>query len=179
MMTNRAMYLLAAIALTTAHVHAGPVAEADQRFVTEAASGGLMEVELGRMAASQASSERVKQFGKRMVDDHRKANAELKQLARQESIELPKTMSPKHQAMVDRLGKVRAAEFDRAYMEMMVEDHAEDVEKFREHAQSAKDPDIKAFAARNTPTLEAHLKLANDINAEVKSATSGARPSAD
>src|SRR4029450_10674898 len=53
----------------------------DKDFVMEAAMGGLMEVDLGRIAAQQGSTDAVKQFGQRMVDDHSKVNSELASLA--------------------------------------------------------------------------------------------------
>src|SRR5262245_47473077 len=62
---------------------------AEREFITKAASGGRMEVELGRYATTHAASDRVKQFGQRMVDDHTKANDELKQVADRQSVPLP------------------------------------------------------------------------------------------
>lgn len=50
------------------------LAAADKKFLMEAAMGGMMEVELGRLAAQQGTSESIKQFGQRMVDDHSKAH---------------------------------------------------------------------------------------------------------
>ena len=54
---------------------------ADQKFVKKAAQGGMAEVELGKLATQKASSDDVKKIGQRMVDDHTKANDQLKQIA--------------------------------------------------------------------------------------------------
>jgi putative membrane protein len=152
--------------------------KADREFLTEAASGGLMEVELGRIAETHATNPRVKQFGQRMTRDHSKANTELKELAARESVTLPDTMKDEHRVEVTRLSRLQGAEFDRAYMQMMVKDHEHDVEKFREQSRSAADPDVKTFATRTLPVLEAHLRMAKDIAGEA-GATSGARPRRD
>ena len=144
-------------------------------FVVEAASGGMMEVELGKHAATHAASDRVKDFGRRMVEDHGKANDELKQVSQRESITLPATMSKRDRQEVDRLTKLRGAAFDRAYMEAMVADHEKDVAKFREQSRAAEDPDVKDFATRTLPTLESHLEMARDISAGIGRTTSGAR----
>ena len=146
----------------------------ERDFLTEAASGGQMEVELGRMAATHASSPRVKEFGQRMATDHGKANAELKRVAAKESVKLPDTMTAEHRERVSRLANLQGPEFDRAYMREMVRDHEEDVAKFRETAHSAKDPEIKNFAAKTLSTLEAHLQMAQNV-AEASRATSGGR----
>src|SRR5262245_56810317 len=138
--------------------------KADRAFLTEAASAGLMEVELGRVATTHAASERVKQLGQRMIDDHRKANADMKKFATRESITLPDTMMEDHREMTTRLSKLQGPAFDQAYMQAMVKDHEEDVAKFREQARSAADPDVKAFATKTLPTLENHLRMAKEIS---------------
>jgi putative membrane protein len=149
--------------------------KAEHEFIKDAASGGMMEVELGRLAATRAASPRVKEFGQRMVDDHGKANNELKQIAKQESVTLPETMTDQHREEVSRLSNLQGAEFDRAYMQAMLKDHQEDVEKFRQEASSGKDSSVRDFAKKTLPVLQSHLKMAQDIHAQTSQATSGAR----
>jgi len=149
-------------------------AGSDQHFVMEAAKGGLAEVELGKLASDKASSDQVKQFGKRMVDDHGKANDELKSLAQSKNITLPTSVDPKDKAFEDRLSKMSGEQFDRAYMQHMLADHRKDVNAFRTESQSGKDPEIKAWAAKTLPTLQEHLKQAQDTNKAV--GTSGSTP---
>lgn len=140
---------------------------ADHMFVTKAAQGGLAEVELGKLATDKATNEQVKQFGQKMVDDHGKANDELKSLAQSKSITLPTDLSVKDKALRDRLSKLSGAAFDRAYMQAMLKDHREDVNEFRTESKSGSDPEVKQWAAKTLPTLETHLKLAQDDNKAV------------
>jgi putative membrane protein len=168
------------MAVAVAALVAAPAGAVEQKstgkvrpFVEEAASGGMMEVELGRHAATQASSDRVKDFGRRMVADHEEANDDLKQVAQRDSITLPATMSKHDRQEVDRLTKLHGPAFDRAYMEAMVADHEKDVATFREQSRSAEDPDVKDFATRTLPTLESHLQMARDISGEMHRTTSG------
>ena len=160
----------AALALGLTAAAAGPAraAQADQAFVEEAASGGRMEVELGRYATQHAKDPQVKKFGQRMVDDHGKVNAELSRVAQKESITLPAKLAEKHEESVTRLTALKGAEFDREYMKAMVDDHEEDVAKFRDVAQSAGTPQVKAFAQKTLPTLEEHLRMAKDIQARME-----------
>jgi len=132
----------------------------DQHFVMEAARGGLAEVELGQLASQKAQSDQVKQFAQRMVQDHSKANDELKTIAQQKNITLPTDLESKDKSLRDRLQKLSGAEFDRAYMQAMLTDHRKDVNDFRKESQSGKDPEVKSFAAKTLPTLEEHLQLA-------------------
>ena len=116
------------------------------------------EVELGRLASEKASSSEVKQFGQRMVEDHGKANDELKQLATQKHVDLPAEPSAKHKATKARLEKLSGEQFDKAYVADMLKDHKKDVAAFEKQSRSAKDPDLKSFAAKTLPTLQDHLK---------------------
>ena len=96
-----------------------------------AAEGGLAEVALGQLAVEKASSSDVKKFGQRMVDDHSKANDELKQLASQKNVDLPQDLSAKDKATKSTLEKLSGEQFDQAYMKAMVKDHKKNVTDFR------------------------------------------------
>jgi len=135
----------------------------DATFMKKAARGGTAEVELGQLAVQKASNEQVKQFGQRMVDDHTKANEQLKQVASQKQVDLPQEMSAKDKATKARLEKLSGAQFDRAYMADMVKDHRADVAEFSRESKMAKDPAVKSFAEQTLPTLREHLKEAEKI----------------
>jgi putative membrane protein len=139
------------------------IGDTDTTFVQKAAQGGIAEVELGQLAAQKASSEDVKKFGQKMVDDHSKANDELKQLAAQEHIDLPQQMTAKDKATKARLEKLSGARFDRVYMYNIVKDHEKDVAEFERESQMAKDPALKGFAQQTLPTLREHLLEAQKI----------------
>ena len=139
------------------------LAPADRQFVRKAAEGGLAEVELGKLASEKADSPEVKQFGQRMVDDHTKANDQLKQVANEKGIPVPDKLSAKDAATKAHLEKLSGKAFDRAYMRDMVTDHIKDVNEFRMESKNAKDPDVKNFASQTLPTLKDHLKEAKSI----------------
>ncbi len=139
----------------------------DQTFVKKAAEGGMAEVQLGQLAADKASTDEVKKFGQRMVSDHGKANDELKSLAQSKNITLPSDLDAKDKALHDRLAKLSGAAFDRAYMQHMVSDHRKDVNEFKKESTSGRDSDVKAWASKTLPTLEEHLKMAEDANKAV------------
>jgi putative membrane protein len=160
-----ALLLPGGIALGAGQSDKVPSAEA--KFIKDAAEGGIMEVELGRLAAEKAASAQVKEFGKRMEQDHSKANKELEQLAAKKNIDLPKQLDGKHKAEVDRLAKLSGEKFDREYMQAMIKDHKEDVAKFQREAEKGKDPDIKQFASQTLPTLKKHLELAQTTGQQV------------
>ncbi len=148
----------------------GKLASGDRKFVMDAAKGGLAEVELGKLASEKASNDGVKQFGKRMADDHAKANEELVKLAQDKGVTPPAALDGKHAKLRDRLAKLSGADFDRAYVDEMVRDHRKDVKDFRTAADKGKDPDVKSFASKSLPTLQEHLKEVEGLQSQVKAA---------
>src|SRR5271168_3599065 len=102
-------------------------AVSDAQFARKAAQGGMAEVKLGQLAQEKGTSDSVKKFGQRMVEDHTKAGDELRRSASQENITLPDAISAKDKATYDSLSKLSGATFDRAYARDMVRDHEEDI----------------------------------------------------
>ncbi len=141
----------------------------DQNFMMKAAQGGMAEVKMGQLATQNAQSQAVKDFGQKMVDDHTKANDELKGLAGQKSVTLPTDLDAKDQATYDRLSKLNGAAFDKAYMRDMVMDHRKDIADFQHEANNGRDPDVKAWASKTLPTLQEHLRIAQDTDTKVRS----------
>jgi putative membrane protein len=136
---------------------------ADTDFMKKAAQGGMAEVALGELAIKNGSNPDVKKFAQRMVNDHTKANDQLKQLAQQKGVELPQGLTAKDKGTKEELSRFSGAKFDRQYMEDMVTDHKKDVADFQRESMSAQDPDLKNFAVQTLPTLQEHLKQAESI----------------
>lgn len=147
---------------------ASNVSEEDSKFAVEAASGGMMEVQLGELAQQKASSQQVKDFGAMMVRDHSKANDELKAIALNKNITLPPAPGEDHMDHIKKLSEKSGKEFDKDYMRMMVKDHEDDINKFEKCSKDAKDADLKAFAEKTLPTLREHHNAAKKINDAIK-----------
>jgi len=145
---------------------------ADTHFAIKAAQGGMAEVKLGQLAATKASNPDVKAFGQKMVDDHTKANDQLKSIAQDEGMTLPGDVNQKQQATYDKLSKLSGADFDKQYVKSMVTDHEEDVKEFRKEANSGKDEKIKSFASQTLPTLQEHLDMIKSIQSKMGSGSS-------
>ena len=146
----------------------------DEKFMKDAAGGGMAEVRLGELAEQHAASDAVKEFGQRMAKDHQKANDELKQLASQKGVQLPTSIDSTHQRQYERLAKLDGAEFDRAYMKEMVKDHDKDVKEFQKQANSGKDADLKSWASTTLPTLKEHEQQAKQVSGSVQGKSSPA-----
>jgi len=156
------------VANTISNAASSVTGGSDTGFVSEAAIGGMAEVELGKMASTKAANAEVKKFAQMMVTDHTNANNELKALAQKKGWTLPAEPDSSHKATMDDLRSRVGADFDKAYVEEMVDDHEEDVAAFENKAKNATDPDLKAFAEKTLPTLRKHLDAIKAIQAKMK-----------
>jgi putative membrane protein len=160
----------------------------DRSFVDDLTYAGNAEVELGRLASERAASPQVKKFGQMMVDDHQKAGDELKQIAKQYNITQPAGLDDKHRDLKDKLSKLRGADFDKQYMDAMVDGHKDVVDKLESRVDEVnrtatltgkqeKDKNVKpetsknsitaslnAWAATALPVVKGHLDQAKSID---------------
>jgi putative membrane protein len=134
----------------------------DEKFMMDVARGGMMEVQLGQTAQQKASSAAVKEFGKKMEQDHTQAGSELAALAKSKNVSLPTDVGGE-KAMMDKMSNLSGQAFDKAYVKAMVRDHRKDVKEFEREAADGIDSDVKAFAAKTLPTLKEHLGTAENL----------------
>lgn len=142
--------------------------EDDSKFAVKAADGGMMEVELSKLALTKSQSPEVKKLAQMMVTDHTAANNELKKLAGTKNISVPLTISTDKQDKLNDFMKKSGNEFDKDYTSYMVSDHNDDISLFKKQAEKGKDPEVRAWAAGKLSTLEHHLQMAQTTEDLVK-----------
>lgn len=145
----------------------GP-SRSDIRFMREAAQGGMAEVRLGELATRRGASERVRGFGQHMIDDHSKANDNLREIAIRKGVTLPPDIGAEHRAVLARLSRLHGVAFDAAYIRDMKLDHQQDIAAFRAEAASGRDEAIRRFAERTLPTLRDHYSMVKDISSHMR-----------
>lgn len=142
--------------------------EDDAEFAVEAADAGMLEVQLGTLAATKASSAQVKQYAQMMVDEHSKANEELKSLAQTKNITLPTTLSNESQRIYDNFKDKTGEDFDKEYIDQMVKDHREVIDEFEDESKEGNDPEIKSWASSKLVALQNHLQEAERLQESLK-----------
>ncbi|MDB5024083.1 MAG: hypothetical protein JWP78_1838 [Mucilaginibacter sp.] len=140
------------------------VDENDAKFASTAANAGMTEVNAGKMAQEKAVSTRVRNFATMMVNDHTKAGDELAAIAKTKNITLPAEPDADSKKMTADMGKKTGKDFDKAYVDQMVDDHKKAVKLFEDASKNCKDADLKAFAAKTLPTLKMHLDSVRAIH---------------
>ena len=134
--------------------------------MNDLAAGNLSEIELGTLAQEKASSPEVKAFGEMLVRDRTKALDSLKQAAAEKTLQVPTMVPEKKRELRDRLSMLSGNEFDREFMDAMVEAHEQTVKKLEDRADDSPDP-LQQFAATVLPTVQQHLEQAKEIRAKL------------
>ncbi|WP_027376174.1 DUF4142 domain-containing protein [Kaistella palustris] len=160
--------MMPADSTTMTNTSATTLSDMDKKFADKAAMGGMMEVSLGEYAEMNGTNAMVKDLGKMMKEDHSKANNELKSWATSAGYTLPATLDQDMQKKVDDLKAKKGADFDKAYTDMMVSDHKEDISLFKDEAAKGGDSNLKSFASKTLPTLEHHLTKSEEAKSAVK-----------
>lgn len=107
-------------------------------FVEKAAVSNLAEIQWGQLAEQRARDPEVKRFARMMVKEHTAAMEQLRQAAG--GAQLPATLDEKHRDVQERLSKLQGAEFDRAYMEALVDAHEDTADLLESRANAPGDP---------------------------------------
>ncbi|SHH67708.1 DUF4142 domain-containing protein [Massilia sp. CF038] len=141
---------------------ASALTKADQQIVEGMARANMAEIEAGKLALANGQSAEVKAFAQQMIDDHTKALNDVTTLAQNKGVTLPTEPDAKHKAMAAKLAKLKGDAFDKSYMAQAgVADHKKVHATLKKDEARAKDPDVKALAAKMLPTVEQHLHTAS------------------
>lgn len=148
------------------------MSKADNKAIMDMAMVNMAEVEMGKLAQSKSQNAEVKTFAQQMIDDHTKGLAEVAAVAQAKGITLPTELDAKHKAMSAKLAKLEGEKFDREYMKVGgLASHKEALALLNKNEKGAKDADVKGLATKMKPTVEQHLKAAQQMPANVKSGT--------
>lgn len=150
---------------------AGGLSKSDQNLMRQIAYANLAEIEAGKLAQSKSKNEQVRTFAQQMIDDHTKAQGELQQLADSKGVKLPTEPDSKHKNALKKMNTLSGAAFDKSYMKQGgVSDHQNTHNLLQSAEKKATDPELKALAQKMLPTVDQHLKMAQ----ETSTAKSGA-----
>ena len=160
------------------------LSNADKSFLEEAAVANIAEVELGRMAADRSTNPSVKRFAQMMVDDHTMAGDKLKRIASNHNVPLPTALDDKHRELHDKLATLKGAEFDREYINAMVDGHEDVLDTLgsrvdranpqavvAEQSDNLVTMDINRWAAESYPVVQRHLESAKELNETLQKAS--------
>lgn len=134
--------------------------EDDSEFLVDQAEINLAEIELGKLAQQKGTNPEVKKFGKMLVDEHTKAASEVSALAKAKNFTLPTSLTEDGQEEYKKLNEKSGLDFDKKFVDMMVDGHEKAIDKLQKASKDATDADVKLWASNNIAGLTAHLEHA-------------------
>ncbi|CAM6053782.1 unnamed protein product [Sphagnum tenellum] len=155
----------------------------DRKILSELSKASQEEVSLGNLAVKKATDSEVKAFGEQMVRDHTHLLSETQKLASRENIPLLPAFSKQDEAMKISLSRRSGKDFDRHYIQGMLEDHKKDIQELQSYAETTVNPEMRDLAKRALPILENHIRTAENVaghigvSADKGLMSSGAPPS--
>ena len=140
----------------------------DHTFQVNAATAGLEQVRLARLAILRAANADVKSFAQKLLDERARANDQLRQLASGKGVkDLPSHPDRSTQAVFDSLDKRSGDNFDVSYIQQTVANLVSDVAQFDSEAQNGADADLRKYAASVLPVLRERLRTAQNIESKI------------
>jgi putative membrane protein len=141
----------------------GALPGADHEFVMRAAQDSMAEIEMGQLAQQRGSTQAVKDYGRRLVEEHTAMNNDLKQAAPAEINNMPTDLPAEKKSTIDRLAKLSGAEFDREFLNEAINAHRQAIELFQKQANSGENQKLRDWASSKIPLLQDHLKAAQGL----------------
>jgi len=135
----------------------------DKQFLSTAAQSDTNEIKLSQLAEKKASSPQVKSFATKMVADHQKLEMQMKPFATKWNLTPPAGLDADHQAIYNRLNGLSGADFDKAYMNAMDEDHHKALDAFTTESQSTQDPQFKKAVMKGKAVVQGHTTMADNL----------------
>jgi len=129
---------------------AGASVTSDDEFVGDVARKSIAAIAVSRIALSNSTNPDIKTFAQRLIDDHEAASTKLKSVLTGAAIEWPAQLDEKHRETADELAGARGADFDREYLQAMIEGHQDLAAKLESRIDVQSLADWKTAAAART-----------------------------
>jgi len=176
-----------------AHEHKDLANMTPEKLLKKLHKANQKEIKLGQLAIEQGESEAVREFGRMLVEDHRKADEQVMQLAQQHNIELKdmrekagettrtatatpgqqdkdakyKEMADKEKAEMERIKGLSGQEFDREFTRMMQHDHQTHVQMLQQAQQQEQLQPVRPLITELIPVLQQHETRARELQQQV------------
>lgn len=145
-----------------------PLSKSDQKLMMEVAMGGMMQLEVSRVAVQKATTEDARMLAEAEVAEQTGLKAKLTEIAAAKNITLPSAPDAKTRRMVAKMQGMSGVNFDRAYVnESGVKGHQLLDKTMSKVETRATDPSLKALAAAAHPLVRTHLQVSRDELAQM------------
>ncbi|MBW4564320.1 MAG: DUF4142 domain-containing protein [Mojavia pulchra JT2-VF2] len=137
----------------------------DTEFMTKAAQSDLTEIQTSQLALRRSRNQSVRNFARRMIEEHTNSTKRLAPIAKAKNFALPKDIGPENKALLTQLTGLYGSNFDQAYMQGQIQAHARTLAEYQRYLQQGRDQQLRAFASQNQPIVADHLQMAQKMTA--------------
>lgn len=141
--------------------------ENDAEFVVDAATMDLENIELAKLASRSTSAD-IKAHTKMIEEEHTKLYNELKMMAEQKQIAIPLSITTDAVDEFKNLNDQTGADFDRKYLDIMIDNHEDEIKKYEKYVEDSKDDEIKTWASNTLNGLRTHLQHTKELKEKFK-----------
>ena len=136
-----------------------------QEFADKAAKSDAFEIAAAKFARTNADSADVKKFAATMIEAHTGSTAKIKAAAAKAKPEIKPdpTLTSDLQSKLDDLGKLKGADFDKAYIDGQVSAHEDALSLMKDYADKGDTPSLKTAAGEIAPVVQKHLDMAKAL----------------
>ncbi|QNL49062.1 DUF4142 domain-containing protein [Olivibacter sp. SDN3] len=142
----------------------GRLIEADKQFVEQVAMSAMVEVAAGKLAQEKSEKVSIQNFGSLLVKHHEQLAKDLRDVVAQRAVVYPTEIDSLHQKKLNALASEAPDAFEKAFLQMVIDDHQQSSEVFTATRQHGKDVHIKSFANKNFPIINKHLQIAEELS---------------
>lgn len=170
--TLTALFTLPAQAATSSPSDMTAPVSPDARILTLLDIANISDIEQGKLAMQKAEHPRVREFGERMVAEHKAMQEEGEKAAAQ--LRMPKVppaadadiamMAKEHVQTMEALRQHSGGAFDRAYIKHEIEGHQQVLDRLEAAMREARSPAVKQLIEQSRPVIKEHLVSARAID---------------
>ena len=143
---------------------AAPLSGPDEAFAVKAIEAGLFDAEAGKLALDKASDPALKDFARKLVEQHSAANDRLRRIATRHNLALPASLPDDKRKQLDDLARLSGAAFEREFVRLVgLQDHAAEIALFEKASREAVSLELREFASAALPTLHEHQAAAGKL----------------
>jgi len=139
----------------------------DAEFLVDAAEFNLQQAELGKLTAVKSNSDDVKTFGKMMQEMYTAKMSDVNMVAVVKQISIPTSLTEDNKEDYNTLNKQDIQDFDKKYLESVVDDHKEAIDEYTSRMNKTNDADIKKWLTLELASLREHLDVAMTLQSKL------------
>jgi putative membrane protein len=131
--------------------------------IKQAAEMNMATIQLAELAQQKAQNPELKQFGQKLEQDHKRAQAKLEKIAKKQDVTLPISLDSKCEAQLSKLRELSGQEFDKEFAKGAIEGHAKAAAHLEQASAQTQDADLSQYVRDMLKEVRDHQRQAREV----------------